>query len=295
MGDLEKFGLSDLEPMQPVLIAGPTAAGKSGLAMAIAKSQGGIIINADASQIYDCWRVITACPSEDDEASVAHALYRHVDYNAGYSTGHWLRDVEQQLSNSLRPIIVGGTGLYFSALTRGLAEIPPTPAEIRNQGNKLAIDVMLAEIDRLTKERIDTANRARVQRAWEVQSATGRGIAIWQDETPPPLLKETDCYCIAIEAKKDWLDPRIEHRFDLMIANGAMNEIVSMNDRYDLTLPSCRAIGVPELIKYHQGEYKLDEAKEAACTATRQYAKRQRTWFRSKMKNWKWLDAKAIY
>ena len=294
MSKLTKYGLSQLSPEQPVLIAGPTASGKSSLALAIAETQGGVIVNADASQIYNCWRVITACPSKDEEARALHALYRHTAYNAPHSAGHWLREVAPVLEDAQRPIIVGGTGLYFTALTQGLADIPATPPEVRLQGDKLDLAFMLEQLDLDTVSRIDVANRARVQRAWEVHTSTGRGLARWQDETPPPLVDPKHSFNIVLDAEKEWLTPRIEQRFDLMVAGGAMDEIASMDVHYDPTLPSCRAIGVAELIKCHRGEHDLQAAREEACIATRQYAKRQRTWFRSKMKNWNLINIKEM-
>jgi tRNA dimethylallyltransferase len=294
MSTLGKFGLSSLSPEQPVLIAGPTASGKSNLALAIAEAQGGVIINADASQIYDCWQVITACPSKEEEARAPHALYRHVAFDAPHSTGHWLREITPFLQGPERPIIVGGTGLYFTALTKGLADIPATPADIRTEGDALSREHMLTQLDADTIKRIDTANRVRVQRAWEVQTATGRGLASWQDNTPPPLLDPNTSHNIVLDAPKEWLTPRIEQRFDLMVQNGALDEIAAMDDRYDPTLPSCRAIGVPELMQYHRGTMQLDDARSAASIATRQYAKRQRTWFRSKMKDWQTLDPSTL-
>ena len=294
MSTLSKFGLSSLSPEQPVLIAGPTASGKSSLALAIAEAQGGVIINADASQIYDCWRVITACPSPEEEARAPHALYRHVAFDALHSAGHWLREITPFLQESTRPIIVGGTGLYFTALTKGLADIPATPIGIRTEGDTLSRDDMLAQLDADTIKRIDIANRVRVQRAWEVQTTTGRGLASWQDDTPPPLLDPSQSHNIVMDAPKEWLTPRIEQRFDLMVENGALDEVAAMDAHYDPSLPSCRAIGVPELMQYHRGTLQLNEARDAASIATRQYAKRQRTWFRSKMKSWKAVDPSRI-
>jgi len=294
MSKLTKYGLSQLSPEQPVLIAGPTASGKSSLALAIAETQGGVIVNADASQIYNCWRVITACPSKDEEARALHALYRHTAYNAPHSAGHWLREVAPVLEDAQRPIIVGGTGLYFTALTQGLADIPATPPAVRLQGDKLDLAFMLEQLDLDTVSRIDVANRARVQRAWEVHTSTGRSLTQWQDETPPPLVDPEHSFNIVLDAEKEWLTPRIEQRFDLMVAGGAMDEIASMDVHYDPTLPSCRAIGVAELIKCHRGEHDLQAAREEACIATRQYAKRQRTWFRSKMKNWNLINIKEM-
>ncbi|MEP2715407.1 tRNA (adenosine(37)-N6)-dimethylallyltransferase MiaA [Pseudophaeobacter sp.] len=282
--------LPDIDPDKPVLLAGPTASGKSSLAMEIAEKQGRVIVNADASQIYDCWRVVTARPSLEDEQQLPHRLYGHVRFDEQYSAGHWLREVKSLLAGPERLIIVGGTGLYFSTLTEGLAEIPPTPAEIRLQGDALTLASLLAELDSETATRIDLQNRARVQRAWEVLQATGRSLANWQDDTPAPVLPLHACTPLVMQSPKDWLEPRIRQRFDLMLQQGALEEVEAMQSRYDPNLPSCKAIGVPELKGYTDGALSLDEAREQASISTRRYAKRQRSWFRSRMKQWHWLD-----
>ncbi|MEL7092026.1 MAG: tRNA (adenosine(37)-N6)-dimethylallyltransferase MiaA [Pseudomonadota bacterium] len=280
--------LAGLDPDLPVLIAGPTASGKSALALAIAEAQGGTIVNADASQVYDCWRVLTARPSADEEARAPHALYGHVAYDALYSTGHWLREVTPLLT-ATRPIIVGGTGLYFSALTEGLADIPATPPETRAQADAMPMDTLLAALDAETASRIDTANRARVQRAWEVQHATGRPLAAWQDATPPPLLAPGTFHGIVMDSPKDWLTPRIAARFDAMLRSGALDEARAMADRFDPALPSCRAIGAREAMALIHGDMTHDDAVASATIATRQYAKRQRTWFRARLGHWRWI------
>ncbi len=282
--------LKRLDPAQPVLIAGPTASGKSSLALQIARQQGGTIVNADASQVYACWRVLTARPSIEEEASARHCLYGHVQAEDDYSTGHWLRDVKNLLPHAERPIIVGGTGLYFSALTVGLADIPPIPADIRAQADSLDHQVMLDEIDPQTHAQIDTQNPARVQRAWEVLRATGRGLAAWQNETETPFLPVPPAQGIVVNAPKDWLTPRIEKRFDQMMEQGALDEVRAVLSDYNPTLPAHRAIGAPELVSYLRQEFSLDEAREAVIIATRRYAKRQRTWFRSKMGSWMQYD-----
>jgi tRNA dimethylallyltransferase len=278
--------LAAIDPWRPVLIAGPTASGKSALALKIAQAQGGVIVNADASQIYDCWRIITARPSAAEERIAPHHLYGHVPPDASYSTGHWLRAVAPLLSGGDRPIIVGGTGLYFAALTEGLAEIPPTPPDIRAAGNRLSREEMFAALDAGTRDRIDCLNRARVQRAWEVLRATGRGLADWQADTGAPMLPVSQAQAIVLDVQKDWLAARIEERFDRMIAAGALEEVRAVLPHYDPALPAYRAIGAPELIAHLQGRLTLAEARDAAVIATRQYAKRQRTWFRSKMADW---------
>ncbi|MBW4708765.1 tRNA (adenosine(37)-N6)-dimethylallyltransferase MiaA [Roseobacter sp. YSTF-M11] len=278
--------MSRMSAEAPVLIAGPTASGKSALALEIADRQGGVIVNADASQVYTCWRVITARPSIEEERAAPHALYGHIDAQEGYSAGHWLREVTPLLAAGMRPIIVGGTGLYFSALTQGLADIPPTPPDVRAAADGLPLPQLLAEIDATTRDRIDRANRARVQRAWEVLQATGRSLAAWQDTTGAPVLPVAEAQPIVFDAPKDWLNDRIARRFDLMIAAGALDEAARVLPEFDHGLPAHRAIGAPELIAHLRGQITLAEAREQAIVATRQFAKRQRTWFRSKMRDW---------
>ncbi|SEQ14976.1 tRNA dimethylallyltransferase [Loktanella sp. DSM 29012] len=270
---------------RPVLIAGPTASGKSALALHIARTQGGVIVNADAMQVFDGWRIVTARPDDADLAQADHALYGHVAYDAPYSVGHWLRDVAPLLSGP-RPIIVGGTGLYLTALTEGLADIPPTPDDVRADADSRPLAGLLADLDEATRARIDTANRARVQRAWEVQKSTGRSLIAWQDATPPPLLPRADATAIVVDAPKDWLTPRIERRFDAMLDAGALDEARAMAPTWDPRHPSSKAIGAPELIAHVTGQLSLPDARASAIVASRQYAKRQRTWFRKRMRDW---------
>lgn len=278
--------LSALDRERPVLIAGPTASGKSALALRIAERLGGVIVNADALQVYSNWRILSARPSDTDLARAAHHLYGHIAPTAPYSVGHWLREVAPLLEGNHRPIIVGGTGLYFSALTEGLAEIPATPQEIRADADSRDFMELAAELDERTKARIDTRNPARVRRAWEVLRATGRGLATWQDETPPPLLPLAQAQPLLAEAPPDWLTPRIERRFDAMLANGALDEARANLPDWSPARPSSRAIGAPELIAHLNGSLSRDQARQAAIIATRQFAKRQRTWFKSRLAAW---------
>ncbi len=280
-------------PDRRVLIAGPTASGKSALALHIAQTQGGVIVNADALQVFDGWRILTARPDDHDLALAEHALYGHVPFDADYSVGHWLRDVAPFVNGPVRPIIVGGTGLNFHALTQGLAEIPPTPPEVREAGNALPLPALLAALDAETKGRIDTRNRMRVQRAWEVLQATGQSLADWQDNTPPPLLPATAATCITLDAPKDWLNDRIARRFDQMLDQGALDEARAMLPRWNPDRLSSKAIGAPELIAHLQGALSLPDAREAAIIASRQYAKRQRTWFRARHKHWHHIAANS--
>ena len=281
---------NSLRPEQPVLIAGPTASGKSALALDIATTQGGVIINADALQVFSNWRILTARPDASDLSRAEHALYGHIPGDFAYSVGHWLRDITPLLQSGKRPIITGGTGLYFTALTQGLADIPPTPPEIRALADhRIASEghePLLAELDAPTLARVDQLNPIRVQRAWEVLQTTGRGLADWQDNTPAPLLPLTRTYPIVMNADRDWLAARIDQRFDLMVKNGALDEARANLASWNPTHPSAKAIGAPELIAHLQGELPLPDAITRAKIATRQYAKRQRTWFRSKMRDW---------
>ena len=289
--------LSRVKPDQPVLIAGPTASGKSALAIRLAKEVGGIIVNADALQVFNCWQVLSARPDADELAQAPHALYGHVDYRAAYSTGHWLRDVVPFLSGTERPIIVGGTGLNFTALTEGLAEIPAVREKVRSLAGTHAPSVLLAELaaeDPETLARIDPQNPTRVRRAWEVLRSTGKSLAQWQDETPPPLLPLAQSYPIVVDAPKEWLTPRIERRFDKMLNSGALVEVAAIEADWDPARPSAKAIGAPELIAHLRGEMTLDAARQAATIATRQYAKRQRTWFNARMKAWMRIDASCL-
>ena len=286
--------LPSISPETPVLIAGATASGKSALALKIVQEQGGIVVNADASQVYDCWRVVTARPTAEEESAAPHRLYGHLPYDAPYSTGHWLREIEPLLNGPDRVVIVGGTGLNFAALTGGLADIPATRPEIREQANAMSLEVLLAETDPETLRRIDTANRARVQRAWEVQITTGQPLHHWQDNTGPPLLPLSSAVPIVADVAKLALNARIEQRFDAMIAGGALDEVAAMLPYFDPTLPAFKAIGVPELAGYLMQDMPLVDAREKAIIATRQYAKRQRTWMRSRMRGWTWVNPEYL-
>jgi tRNA dimethylallyltransferase len=272
----------------PVLIAGPTASGKSALAMDLALRDGRTIVNADALQVYSCWQVLTARPDGSDMAQADHALYGHVATDTSYSVGHWLREVAGVLDRPV--VIVGGTGLYFAALTEGLAEIPPIPAPVRAAGDALRADnlaAMLGDLDARTRGRIDTANPMRVQRAWEVLTATGRGLADWQDDTGPALLPRAQAEAIVLRPTPAALNARIDARFDAMMAHGALDEVRHNLPQWNPALPAMRAIGAAELVAHLQGTLPLDAAVAAAKTATHQYAKRQRTWFRSRMAHWR--------
>ncbi|MFQ5621975.1 MAG: tRNA (adenosine(37)-N6)-dimethylallyltransferase MiaA [Paracoccaceae bacterium] len=287
----------------PILIAGPTASGKSELALALAERDGGCVINADALQVYSCWRVLTARPSAADERRAPHRLYGTVARESAYSVGDWLRDAAEVLAECrklhLRPIFVGGTGLYFSALTEGLAAIPQVSAEIRVLGNTIretegasGFVRRLADLDPETLAQTDRNNAVRLQRAWEVATGTGRGLASWQRDTGPPLLPMERARAVVLRSDPAKANTRISARLERMICEGALEECAAaMAVGWSPALQSARALGAPELVSHLAGEISLEAAKEKIVVKTRRYAKRQRTWFRNRMANWTWLDA----
>lgn len=282
--------IAKVPPERPVLIAGPTASGKSGLALALAQAQGRVVVNADALQVYDCWQVLSARPAEAEMAGVPHRLYGHIGALQPYSVGHWLREMARLLAEDPRPVIVGGTGLYFTALTMGLAEIPAIPPEIRAEADRhrLAGETgrLLADLDPATAARIDRQNPARIQRAWEVLRATGRGLAQWQAATGAPLLPLDRAHALVLQPDPDWLGARIDLRFAAMIRDGALAETARVAPIWDPQRPFARAIGAAELMAHLTEGLPLDLAVQAATTATRQYAKRQRTWMRNRLGHW---------
>ena len=278
-----------------MLIAGPTASGKSALALEIVAQSGGVVVNADALQVWNCWAVLSARPGPAETAAAPHVLYGHRAPGEAYSVGHWLREIGPILAafragTGPRPVIVGGTGLYLSALTEGLAEIPDTPPEIRAQADARRLSEghagMAAELDPATMARIDSRNPMRVQRAWEVQAATGRGLAQWQDTTPPPLLGLDAATALVLEMDRDLLAARIDRRFESMLAQGALAEVRAVAPIWEASALWARAIGAPELLAHLRGETDLAQATALAQAASRQYAKRQRTWFRARMRGW---------
>lgn len=230
----------------PVLIAGPTASGKSALALAIAEAQGRKVVNADALQCYDHWPIVSAQPTAEDRTLAPHLLYCHIGRDVAYSVGDWLRDVAPLLADA--PVIVGGTGLYLSALTDGLAEIPKIPPEIRAASEARLAEIGLAaigqELDVETRARIDLANPARVLRAHEVLSGTGRGLALWQKTATQPLLPLSSCVALNLLAPPEWLNPRITLRFNQMLDRGALLEAKANLPDFDFarpgTVPSAR-------------------------------------------------------
>ncbi len=287
---------------RPILIAGPTASGKSALALALARRLRGAVINADSQQVYRDWRILSARPTPADEAQAPHFLYGHLALEAEYSAGAWLRDLEGVLeqcrARDLRPIITGGTGLYFKALTEGLAPIPPIPpgvrasagAELRRLG-LASLGAELAARDPETAAGLDRANPARVLRAWEVLEATGTGLAEWHRATPPPLLALHATVAFALTPPRPWLNARCDARFGAMLTSGGLDEAARvMALGLDPGLPGMKALGAPELMAHLAGQLSIDQAAARARTATRRYAKRQLTWIRNQMFHWQVLS-----
>jgi tRNA dimethylallyltransferase len=287
-----------------ILIAGPTASGKSAVALALAEKLGGTIVNADSMQVYRDLRVITARPAPEEEARVPHRLYGHVDAAVNYSTGQWLRDVtvvlDELKSEGRMAILVGGTGLYFKALTSGLAAVPPIPADIRAQvrGRLLSEGVGplyadLLERDPATAHRLMPNDRSRISRALEVKLATGRSLTDWHHEGLPALIDSNRAAKIFLTCERKGLVARIETRFAAMLKAGALDEVRALERRQlDSLLPAMKAHGVPWLIRHLKGEISIDEAAGGAVMDTRRYAKRQVTWFRNQMPGWTAVNPK---
>jgi len=291
-----------------ILIAGPTASGKSALALALAEQRGGTIVNADSMQVYRDLRIITARPTLDEERRAPHRLYGHVDAAENYSVGRWCTEAAATLAalrQESRPaIVVGGTGLYFSTLTRGLAAVPPIPPEIRDEVRaRLAgegVAALHAELkirDPAAAARLKPGDRARVTRALEVVLATGRSLLDWHEENKPASLDPAGTVKLFLMPDREELFRRIDARFDAMMAAGALDEVRALAARkLNPNLPAMKAHGVPWLIGHLAGEITLAEAAERAKLETRQYTKRQATWFRNQLPEFEWAapaDAQA--
>jgi tRNA dimethylallyltransferase len=286
-----------------VLIAGPTASGKSALALALAQELGGTIINADSMQVYRDLRIVTARPTPQDEARVPHLLYGHVDAPENYSVGRWCVDAGAALAAVERagrvPILVGGTGLYFKALTRGLAAVPPIPATVRASVRArlaaegvAALYAELSERDPVTARRLMPGDRARVTRALEVVLATGRSLTDWHAEGMKPALDPAGAVKVFLEVERAELYRRIDVRFDAMLAAGLLEEVAALGRRrLDAALPAMKAHGVPWLLRHLAGEIDLAAAVAEAKRDTRRYSKRQGTWFRHQLPDWTWVAA----
>lgn len=284
--------MSDIDA---ILITGPTASGKSALAVELARSHDGAVINADSMQVYDTLRVLTARPSEEDMDGIPHHLYGHVPAGQVYSTGVWLREatelVARMRGEGRLPVFVGGTGLYFKALTGGLSDMPAIPLEIRSRLRARLLaegaEVLhreLVQCDGTVAESLNPQDGQRIVRALEVIEATGQSIATFQDKTGPVVIDPDRARKIVVLPDRALLHQRINGRFEKMLAMGAENEVRSLLAlELSPDLPVMKAIGVSQIAAMLKGEMTRDAVLETGAAATRQYAKRQMTWFRNQM------------
>jgi tRNA dimethylallyltransferase len=281
-----------------VLIAGPTASGKSREALALAQQIDGVVINADSMQVYCEAPILTAQPSDADKTLAPHLLYGHVSAREVYSVGRWREDAIAALAQAggRTPIFVGGTGMYFSALTDGLADIPPTPDAVREEARALLQEIgverlhaRLAERDPLTASKLRPSDPQRVLRAYEVFEATGRPLVEWQEAPTAPVLKDAKIAAFVLDPPRPELRARIAARFAQMVEQGGLEEAAALAG-LDPALPAAKLLGLRPLQALAAGKLGKDAALEAAITATRQFAKRQMTWFRHRMPHYIWYD-----
>jgi tRNA dimethylallyltransferase len=283
-----------------VLIAGPTASGKSALALAVAEAIDGVIVNTDSMQVYRETRILTARPTDEDTAGAPHLLYGHVGVAESYSAGRYQGEAAHALRTAREsgriPIFTGGTGLYFGVLTEGIANIPEIPSGVREAVEVLREEIgpkafhdALATRDPEAAARLNESDTQRTLRAYEVFEATGRPITEWQKEMGDPLLCGMDLARFVISPPRDVLHDRINARFDTMLAQGAMEEVAAL-EGLNLSPTAQKIIGLRELREVAEGAASLGEAAERSKAATRQYAKRQVTWFRGRMADWNWIE-----
>jgi tRNA dimethylallyltransferase len=283
-----------------VLIAGPTASGKSAAALDLARHIGGALINADAMQVYAEAPILTAQPDADAQAKAPHLLYGHVPARELYSAGRYAEDARTALAevraSGMVPIFVGGTGLYFTALTEGLADIPAIPPEVRAKARALldeigvgALHARLAARDPETAAALHATDPQRVVRAWEVLEATGRPLIHWRKEQSPPLLEGLMLARFVLDPPRPLLRARIAERFEAMLDHGGAEEALALAG-LDPALPAAKLLGLRQLIAHARGSLSREEAIAEAVTATRQFAKRQLTWFRHRMGDYGWFD-----
>jgi tRNA dimethylallyltransferase len=288
--------------VRAILIAGPTASGKSALALALAERCSGVVINADSTQVYRELRILSARPSPEEEARVPHALYGFIPACEAYSAGRYLTDAARAIAAARAagriPVVVGGTGLYFKALLEGLSPIPTVPEAIRArwraEARRLGAAVLhqlLIERDPRMAARLRPTDPQRLVRALEVLEATGRSLADWQQIPGEPLLSAETAIRLVVSPDRTELYRRCDTRFDAMLERGALEEVAALRAlALDPTLPAMTALGVVPLLAHLAGDLTLDAAVAQAKAETRRYAKRQLTWLRRNMIAWKWLD-----
>jgi tRNA dimethylallyltransferase len=297
--------MKNIEPLDAVLIAGPTASGKSELGMIVAERLGGTIINSDSMQVYKGLSVLTARPSAADEARVRHALYGFVEPSQAFSVGDWTKAATQKAMEVSEggglPIFLGGTGLYLSVLSDGISPVPEVPegirTEVRNMADAKGLEALFQEvlaIDPILAERVGPTDSQRLMRALEVFHATGEPLSEWQ-KRPKQRPFEGRFARIVLEPDRQWVYDRIESRVDRMMGSGALDEVKALTDlELAPDLPVMKALGVQELVKVHCGEKSMDEAVRDIKTQTRRFAKRQLTWFRNQMIAWNRVSAQQM-
>lgn len=290
--------MTQTQNSQAILIAGPTASGKSALALKLARERNGIIINADSMQVYADLSMLTARPSAEDLGQAPHAMYGFVASTDAYSVGRWLVDAAQAIneagSHGKIPIIVGGTGLYFLALLDGLSPVPEIPADIRRLWRDAAAQLGVGELhqqltarDPETAVRLAPADSQRITRALEVLDATGRSLSDWQRQPGVPVLAAASTERFVVAPPRDVLHARANQRFDQMMAGGALDEVAQLAAlNLSTELPIMRALGVRPLLELLAGRLDHATAVEQAKAETRQYQKRQTTWLRRHMNAW---------
>ena len=289
-----------------ILIAGPTASGKSAAALVLAEHLRGTVINADSMQVYRELVILTARPTEAETSRVPHRLYGIVPAREAYSVGRWLDDAARAIGEAEGegrvPILVGGTGLYFKALVEGLAPVPDVPPEIRKawreRAEKVGAEGLYRELearDPVMAARLRPSDKQRLLRALEVIDATSVSLSEWQGGNTAPVLAPDSVLKLVIAPEREALYAAIDARFAAMVEAGAIEEVRALLALgLDLSLPAMRAQGVRELASYLSGRSSLEEAITKAKTETRRYAKRQMTWLRRFMKDWEWFpDAGA--
>lgn len=289
-----------------ILIAGPTASGKSAFALALAGATGGLVVNADAMQVYRELRILTARPSGADEAAAPHRLYGHVGAAEPYSAARWVEDclavIDEAAAAGVPAIVVGGTGLYFEALTRGLSPVPAIPEDVREHWRRqsavldaAALHGELARRDPAMAGRLPPSDTQRLVRALEVIEGTGRSLADWQAIAPVAPLESGATRRIVIAPERAWLHRRIAARFAAMVDAGAVAEAAAFDAlALDPAMPATRAIGVAPLVAHIRGDLSLEEAESRSVIDSRRYAKRQETWFRNRMTDWERVDPRNI-
>jgi len=279
-----------------IIIAGPTASGKSSLAIDVAKITNGVIVNADSMQVYKDTPIISACPDKNDKQEVEHRLYEIYDSSHHGTVNQWLERVKTEIEDiwlqGKTPVVTGGTGMYINILINGMSPIPETPEKIKLETLNLIEEIGINElhkklciIDPVIGDKLEPNDTTRVRRAYEVFSSTGKSLSDWHKEDQIKIFDNAKFYVIKILPEREELYQRCNLRFDLMLEKNALNEIIELNKKkLNKNLPAMKAIGVPPLLDFINGKISKEEAIEKGKTQTRQYAKRQNTWFKNQLK-----------